>query len=107
MPGIDITSNLDVAVRYEKTADPNIIKRIETVETEIHLDKLEKQVSALEAEIAAVPAAKTKPDQETLEFWNGHVRPGMSEIAADLDRKAGLLRELKSLAPEKAVKVGD
>lgn len=57
-------------MKYSLTNDPNIIKQIETVESEIHLDKLERQISDLEAQIKSMPKEKTEPDQETLELWN-------------------------------------
>ena len=86
-------------MRYEKTEDPNIIKQIEVVESEIYLDKLEKQVTELETEISSLPKPKTKPDQETLACYNEHIDmlDDKEGLENNLREKKNLLNELKSL----------
>ena len=67
---------------YEKTEDKNIIRQIETVESEIHLDKLEKQVVDLENEIKDMPNEMIVPtDKERLKI--------------ELKKKKDLLNKLK------------
>ena len=101
-------------MKYETTKDPNIIKQIETVESEIYLDKLEKQVADLETQISNTPTLieKGKYPKEVLALIDEHNM--MSEIyldklekqVADIDKteleaklkkKKDLLTELKGL----------
>ncbi|HUU40970.1 MAG TPA: hypothetical protein VMW42_08520 [Desulfatiglandales bacterium] len=83
---------------YETTSDPNIIKEIETVKSEIHLDKLQAQSDSLKAEIAALPELKTKPDQETLDLWNAGIPEGKKEeLETQLAEKEALMAIITSL----------
>lgn len=81
---------------YEKTSNPNIIKKTETVESEILLDKLREQIADLESQIASMPKVKTKPDQETLDYWNTFIMPAQ-DIQAELDSKKSMLSQLEAL----------
>ena len=77
---------------YEKTEDPNIVKEIESVEADIHLDKLQKEINDLKTEISSLPEPKTKPDEETLEFWNEmNVNPLKVEAEGRLQEKEDLM----------------
>lgn len=69
---------------YEKSGDVNIVHQYELDKQEIHIDKLEKQIADLSQQIEDIPEPKTKPDQETLDYYN--------EMIKDFD-KAGLEEE--------------
>lgn len=85
-------------MKYERTKNPNIIKKIETIESEIHLDILAEQVKKLEDEIKSIPEPKEKPDDETLEFFNMHnMGFNKEELTRDLKEKKDLLERLKGL----------
>jgi len=85
-------------IKYKKTDNPNIIKKIEIVESEIHLDKLEKQISELKAQLDNTPKPKTEPDQETLDFWNSQLEMiEREELEKRLKEKEDLLKQLKVL----------
>lgn len=81
---------------YEKTEDPNIIKKIKTIESEIHLDKLEAAIRKLQEQIRNIPRPKEKPDQETLNYWN-EVASSSLELEDELREKEELLEQLREL----------
>ena len=81
---------------YKKTDDPNIIMKIETVESEIHLDKLENQISELNKQIKDSPKPKTEPDEETLAFYNEYTIEDIN-WQEQIDEKMGFLNQLKEL----------
>jgi len=85
-------------IKYKKTNNPNIIKKIETIESEIRLDELEKQIQDLKAQLDNIPEPKTEPDQETLDFWN-EMMPlaNIEDIKIELKEKEKLLAQLKKL----------
>lgn len=82
-------------MKYETTKDPNIIKQIETVESEIFIDKLEAEVKNLQEQADNMPKPKTKPDQETLDCWNEMNVMPIDET--ELKEKQDLLKVLKDL----------
>jgi len=85
-------------MKYEKTEDPNIIRQIKTVVSEIYLDKLGEQILELRAQLSSIPEAKTKPDQETLDFWNAlNVREDKEDLEKLLKEKEDLLKQLEEL----------
>jgi len=86
-------------IKYKKTNNPNIIKKIETIESEIRLDELEKQIQDLKAQLDNIPEPKTEPDQETLDFWNEMMLPPPRKEALEeeLREKEELLKKLKRL----------
>jgi len=81
---------------YEKTEDPNIIKKIETIESEIHLDKLEAAIRKLQEQIRNTPKPKSEPDQETLNYWNEMASLSL-ELESKLREKEELLEQLREL----------
>lgn len=88
-------------MKYEKTEDPNIIKQIETVESEIHLDKLEKQIADLENQIKNLPELveiKDYPDdvKAAIEEHNRMI-PDKTKLEAQLKEKQELLTLLTRL----------
>jgi len=85
-------------IKYKKTSNPNVIKKIETIESEIRLDELEKQIQDLKAQLDNIPEPKTEPDQETLDFWN-EMMPlaNIEDIKIELKEKEKLLAQLKKL----------
>ena len=87
-----------IMIKYKKTNNPNIIKKIETIESEIRLDELEKQIQDLKAQLDNIPEPKTEPDQETLDFWN-EMMPlaNIEDIKIELKEKEKLLAQLKKL----------
>ena len=87
-------------MEYTKTKDPNIIKQTETVESEIHLDKLEKQVADLETQIINTPTLIEKGEypKEVLALIDEHnMMIDKTELEAELKKKKDLLTELKGL----------
>ena len=86
-------------IKYKKTSNPNVIKKIETIESEIRLDELEKQIQDLKAQLDNIPEPKTEPDQETLDFWNEMMLPPLrkEELEEELREKEELLKKLKRL----------
>lgn len=85
-------------MKYEKTEDPNIIKKIETIESEIYLDKLQEDINSLQIQLDSIPKPKEKPDQETLDCYNMEIEM-MNDpmIEVSLKDKKELLNKLKSL----------
>ena len=85
-------------IKYKKTSNPNVIKKIEKIESEIRLDELEKQIQDLKAQLDNIPEPKTEPDQETLDFWN-EMMPlaNIEDIKIELKEKEKLLAQLKKL----------
>ena len=88
-----------IMIKYKKTSNPNVIKKIETIESEIRLDELEKQIQDLKAQLDNIPEPKTEPDQETLDFWNEMMLPPLrkEELEEELREKEELLKKLKRL----------
>ena len=87
-------------MKYETTKDPNIIKQTEEVESEIHLDKLEKQVTDLETQIANTPQkieTGKYPDEILALIAEHNQMIDNTELQKDLDEKKSLLSELKKL----------
>lgn len=86
-------------MKYEKTDNPNVIKRVQTIESEIYLDKLEAEVEHLQIQIKDIPKMKTEPDQECLDHYNMEIEMmgdhGMFE--AELKNKQDLLKILRKL----------
>jgi len=72
------------SLKYEKTDDPNIVKQIKTVTSEIHLDKLEKDIADLETELKDMPDEIVLPTDKV-------------EQEAELKRKKGFLKKLRVL----------
>ena len=81
---------------YEKTEDPNIIKKIKTIESEIHLDKLEAAIRRLQEQIRNIPKPKKEPDQETLNYWN-EIASSSLRLENELREKEELLEQLREL----------
>lgn len=88
-----------MAITYEKTGDPNIVKEVTEVKVDIHLDRLREEIADLEAMIADLPNAKTKPDQETLDYWNemNDMAHAKSDMEAQLKEKQALLKTLEGI----------
>lgn len=82
-------------ITYKKTANPNIILKIETIESEIYLDKLQADIDTLQEQMSSIPKPKETPDQETLDCWNE--RNLMSFDTEELDEKKTLLKTLTEL----------
>lgn len=89
---------------YEKTPDPNIIKQTEAVVSEIHLDKLHKQIDDLTTQIENIHEPIVCPKDASdeiiaaVEFWNqmnAHTDRGTLE--AERKEKQDLIDMLKKL----------
>ena len=65
----------------------------------VHLDTLQGEINNLQTQIDSVPAGKTVPDQETLDFWNMENPFIMDKevLNQQLSEKQKLLNELKGL----------
>ena len=88
-----------MTTKYEKTSNPNIINKIEMVESEIYLNKLTEQVRTLEEEIKNTPEPKTEPDLETLNFFNmqNEMMFDKEDLEMQLKEKKDLLERLTGL----------
>jgi len=86
--------------KYEKTKDPNIIRQTESVQSEIHLDKLERQITVLESNIATIAPIKMGeyPD-DVIYLINAHnaTLPDRTVLEAELKEKKGILAIIKEL----------
>ena len=83
---------------YEKTDNPNIIKRIRLVEDEIYIDTLEKQIMFLNNKIDNLSFKKDTADKETLDFWNSFVAgEERTKLEEEIARITVLIEELKAL----------
>lgn len=87
---------------YTTTDDGNIIKQSATVESEIHLDKLEKQITDLTEEIENLPALIVCPEdakQEIKDLVEEHnsMLPDRTDLENQLKEKRDLLTILKNL----------
>jgi len=71
-------------IKYEKTKNPNIVKQIEIVENEVHIDKLEKDIAELEEKLKNMPEEIILPTDKV-------------EQEAELKRKKEFLKKLKVL----------
>ncbi len=85
-------------IQYKKTENPNVIKRIKIIEDEIYIDRLKLEIENLRKQLKYIPKPKTKPDQETLDFWN-EMMPltDVEHIERELKRKEELLEQLRKL----------
>lgn len=84
-------------IKYEKTDDKNVVKKILVVESEIRLDVLRKEIEDLERQIEEAPKPKEKPDEETLEFWNAMNAVPIDDLIGRLEEKQEFLRKLEEL----------
>lgn len=71
---------------------PNIKQVTRTVD--VNVDKLQEEIVVLEAE-EKVDLTKTKPDEETLAFWNNHFGEEKTRVQRLLKQKKDLLNTLK------------
>jgi len=88
-----------MTITYEQTADKNIIKKIETNYDYIYLDKLQTEIDNLQTEIDNIPKPKTKPDEETLEYFNMEMGliTNKEENEKQLKEKQELLDKIKKV----------
>jgi len=87
-------------MKYELTDDPNIIKQTETITSEVHIDKLEKDIAELETQIANAPKKiKTGkyPDDVLALIAEHNAIIDTVELQKKLDEKKNLLNTLKGL----------
>lgn len=85
-------------IKYKKTNDPNVIKKIVITESEIRLDELEKEILEIKAQQNNTLKVKTEPDQETLDFWNEMLPlTDIEHAERELREKEKLLEQLKKL----------
>ena len=82
-------------VTYERI-DENRIKEIKTVESEIYIDKLKKDIKELQRQINLAPKLKTEPDKETLDFWNAHIED-INPLKEELRKKQKILSNLDEI----------
>jgi len=85
---------------YEATADPDIFEEVSEVRTTISLSELEVERDAVQETHDVLPDEKTKPDQETLEFYNMHhsYAEYKDQLQTEIDDKDALINTLKALA---------
>ena len=87
-----------MTITYEKTEDANKVKKIETNDSYIYLDVLQNEIDNLQLEIDDIPEPKTKPDQDTLDYWNDTRPPTeMDELEKELLGKKELLNQLNKV----------
>jgi len=85
--------------KYEKTKDPNIIRQTESVQSEIHLDKLEAQIKALEAQLITKPIEKADYPPDVCKLIDLHNArfPIRQDVEAELTERRELLGMLRKL----------
>ena len=89
-------------VIYKKTSDPNIVLQIRLNVQEIHLDKLNEQVSEMQGRIDSAPKPKLIPIdasndiKEAIEHWNRFNVVEVDNIQEKLDVKETLLGKCNS-----------
>lgn len=66
-------------------------------EEKVNVTKLEKKIIDLKEEIKNVPKLKTKPDQETLDYWNAFAVYPTEPIEHDINLKEKELAEYKKI----------
>ena len=90
---------------YELTQDENIVKKAIVKEIFIDIQRLENEIADLHKKILEIPF-KTKPDQETLDFFNNEhlMLCGKEGLELELQRKESLLIELQNLSEVKELK---
>ena len=70
-----------MTTEYRKTPDPNVFVKADTSESFVYLDELTSGIDDLQEQIDTLPKPKTKPDQETLDFYNEMtMHPGEKEM---------------------------
>ena len=88
-----------MTTEYRKTPDPNVFVKADTSESFVYLDELTSGIDDLQEQIDTLPKPKTKPDQETLDFYNAEIEMhGEKEMfEMQLKEKTDLLDTLKSI----------
>lgn len=88
-----------MTTEYRKTPDPNVFIKADTSESFIYLDELTAGIDELQEQIDDLPQPKTKPDQETLDFYNAEIEMhGEKEmLEEEVVRQQHLLNTIKSL----------
>lgn len=91
-------------ITYQKI-DETKVKKIVSTESELAVADLEVEIADLKSRIAALPQAKTKADQETLDFWN-LMNPDLafkSALETDVAKKEAELDKINAVLQAKAV----
>lgn len=86
-------------MEYFSTKDPNIIKQIATVESEIHLDKLENQVADLEKtnyEFLQYPRDASLSMRQAVDDYNEPMIATQMQDGELLEEKKELLSKCKA-----------
>lgn len=82
-------------IEYKTTSNPDVFDVVETRSNAISVNKLKAQITAVEADIEKFKI-KTKPDAETLQFWNSHaVHP---ELQEQKDKLSALVSQLEGMS---------
>ena len=76
------------------------VEIIETRVREIDLRGLRNRIIQIQTDINNLPSIKTKPDQETLDFWNinnnsNQIKEGLEQEKIDLERQLKEFEETK------------
>ena len=88
---------------YAKSLDPNIIYQYRLNKQEIHIDKLETQISNLQSSIDNNPKVKQAPIdatidvKEAIDFWNDSNSFNVSDLMEQKTDKESLLDKIKSV----------
>ncbi len=89
-------------ITYEKTADPNIIKKVETIESEVQIDKLELQIANLTSDVASIakvlqyPEGTTDKVKEAIDFFNKDISLNKDHLEIELLEKQELLTKVNN-----------
>lgn len=86
-------------IEYEATDNPDVFTRREIREAPLSLRTIRKQIQDIDKQIQALPAPKTRPDQETLEFWNAMyvTQIDREELVKQRAERVALVERLKAL----------
>lgn len=73
-------------------------KPVETIEKVVDVSLLEKEKTFLESSIADMPVLKTKPDEETLVFYNNFISRAIQFKERQKIRLADINKTLKEVS---------
>lgn len=91
-----------MTIKYEKTANTNVVKKIETIESEILVDKLELEINNLTSDITSIseilqyPADTTDKIKEAIDFFNKDINLTKDHLEIELLEKQELLTKVNN-----------
>lgn len=87
-------------MEYAKSADGSVVEVI-TTQRKVDVSFLLEEKERLEKLIADCPVLKEKPDEETLDFYNGHIARKISIVDSSKKLLADINAKLEAIAAVK------